>query len=122
MKKLSFKEVYEKLQYIDIEDTPEKTTDEVCEEIRNLIRSYGWKCADFDYDEEDWLKDHPEISKADCADYAISEEDFLCDNEGFFERINGHDFDYYTFKVSFYGIWIDGHTDRNDGIFFVGVN
>lgn len=106
MERLKFQEVYEKLEYVDVEETMLKTTSEVEEEIREQIRSMGWCCLDEtwteDADAKKWVeKNHPELQN--CEWHSISETDFLCDNEGF-ERC-GHDVDWYTFRISFYGVW-----------------
>ena len=112
----TFDEVYDELQYICIENTPEKTAEVVAEEIRGKIRAMGWDCLDEFDTEEEWRQEHcPELESLEC--YCVSENDFLCDNDGFCERMpGGHDVDWQTFKVEFYGVW------KEKGVFNVYID
>ena len=111
MGKLSFDAICEKLDYIHVDNTMDKTTDEVADEIRQQIRAMGWDCLDEtfneDADAEEWIKEnHSDMPLSECEWYCIAETDFLCDNNGFSERMPGnHDVDWYTFHISFFGIW-----------------
>lgn len=122
MEKLSFEEIVSKLELVNVENTDKKTKKDVCEEIRKQIRDWGWECLDDGEDDCDWLENHPEVTEDDCETYAIAERDFLCDNDGYFERINGHDIDWYTFHISFYGVWDDADTTNNHGVFSIYIN
>ena len=106
MEKLSFKQVYEKLEYLFIENTKEMSPDEVAEEIREKIREMGWECLDESFydDELEWIENHPEVNSEECEWCAITELDFLCDNSEW-ERISSHDVEWRTFEITFYGIW-----------------
>lgn len=112
MERLTFKEVLNKLNYVYVEDTKDKSSNEVSDEIRKQIRNMGWDCLDETWDEDsdakEWVEEnHPELEN--CEWSSISENDFLCDNQGFGE----HDVDWYTFHISFYGVW------EKEGVFNV---
>lgn len=116
MEKLSFNDVIDKLEYVYVENTKEKSTEEVSDEIRKQIREMGWDCLDETYDEDsdatEWVENnHPELEN--CEWSCVSENDFLCENDPNYERNGGHDVDWYTFKISFYGVW------GTDGVFHV---
>lgn len=101
--KVPYKEAYEKIQYFFVENTKEKTTSEVMDEIRKFIRSLGWECLDdaWDYEEaaREWLEEHPEFKKLPCEHYAGPDLEFLCNND----CGGSHDVDWYDFRVCFYG-------------------
>ena len=101
-----FEDVISAIEEIVIENTINKTTEQVAEEIREKIRELGWSVLDEYEDEQDWCKDNAtELLDEDCEWSCVSEYDYLCDNDGFLERMNGHDVDWYTFSVTFYGVW-----------------
>ena len=100
--KLSFQEVCDEIQYLCVDDTNDKSANEVADEIRERIRSFGWDCTE-EYDSpEDWLDEHPEHDADECEESAVCDLEFLCNNE--YAR-TGHDVDWYTFSVSFFGKW-----------------
>lgn len=100
MEKKPFNKVIEELDYVNVEDTTSKYADEVAEEIRGIIRSYGWNCLDECEDVDEWVEDNlPNIDGYECS--AVSENEFLCKNKYRTE----HDVDWVSFNIVFYGIW-----------------
>ena len=106
MEKLSFDDVLEKLEYLSAGDTRTMSADDVAENIREQIRSWGWECLDEYENAEDWLEDHPEVDEEGCGDNAVETIEFPCESAGGYEC-------YYEFVISFYGIW------GEEGVFIV---
>lgn len=116
MDKKDFKSVIDNANYISVENTMEKTANEVAEEIREIIRSWGWPCLDESFDEEadsnEWFEEnHPSETKREWS--GVSNIEFLCENE---YMCDNHDVDYYTFNISFYGNW-----ETEIGVFSVTI-
>lgn len=116
--KTDFGDMVENLEFsIQVGDTQNKTCVSVADEIREQIRAKGWSCLDDTYDEEESAREWAEENSLDvsrCEWFSICELDFLCNNDGLCERMcSGHDVDWSTFSVSFYGIW------GEDGVFCV---
>ena len=100
MEKKDFDQLVGELEFVPIYDTPQKFSSDVANEIRDYIRKSGWDCLDEFEDGIDWFKEnHPEITNAE--PYSIADVDFLCENK----YITEHDVDWYTFSISFYGVW-----------------
>lgn len=100
--KLSFGEVCDKIQYLAIEDTKNKSVSAVADEIRERIRSFGWDCTEEFDSPEEWLDGHPEYDRGECEECAVCNLEFLCNNE--YARTE-HDVEWRTFSVSFFGKW-----------------
>ncbi len=103
MERKAFNEVVSELEYVYVENTPEKDADAVAEEIRKQIRDFGWDCLEDGDSEEDWLEEHPEYNEEDCECSHVADVEFLCDNS-YYERC-GHDVDWCEFQITFYGKW-----------------
>ena len=105
---MDFERLVEKLAFLYIVDTMDKTPEEVSECIRKYIRGNGWDCMDETLDEEEEAKEwfaenHPDLFKNKEIDSSrVTEIDFLCDNCGY---ITGYDIDWHTFHISFWGEW-----------------
>lgn len=111
MERKEFKDVISDLTYVFVDNTMEKSADDVAGEIREMISSWGWPAAESQTDADCWIDEHPEINTDGWEECSVADVEFLCDNT-YYERC-GRDVDFYTFQITFYGIW------GNEGIFMV---
>lgn len=95
--KKTFKEMCDELEYFPIENSMEKTADEVRNEIKAYIKACGWDCLS-SYDETDeWIENHPEIAEKEYEDELIASFEYLCKNDC--DWYNRHNVDWYEFNI-----------------------
>lgn len=107
----------DEIQYYYIDNTTNMTADDVAENIRGHIRSLGYPCLEVDFDldaaaKEWFLENHLDFD--DYLENSVCDVEFLCKND--YSWYNGHDVDWKTFVVSFYGDW-----DTQIGVFSVSL-
>ena len=99
--KKSFNDVISDIEYLYVENSFEKSHDEVADEIREKIRETGWPCLEEYESEGEWLEKHPWLAESECEDCAITRLEFLTENN--YSREN--DVAFSEFYISFYGKW-----------------
>lgn len=97
--KKTFKEMCDELEYFPIENSMEKTPDDVWNEIKTYIKSCGWDCVDDCNETLEWLDAHPEIDKSECDDILVASFEHLCKNNKKYYNYNGHHVDWYEFNI-----------------------
>lgn len=102
--KKTFKEMCDSLWEFPIENSMEKTVDEVTDEIKAFVESCGWEYFD-SWHEDEWLEKHPEINEDECEEVLVASFERLCKNDNL--RYTDRHVDWYEFNIYCCGIFTD---------------